>query len=1013
MLSSKDISVIIQGPVLSTRYKNEDITWTQKCILQLRMLLPDAQLILSTWDHASADISPMTDIVIRNPAIDAVYYDEHLGIYDNTNRQIITTRNGLQHASRPYALKIRTDTVLSDIRFLAFFDKYKKRNAHYSVFNSRIVASSLYAKKYAGSGEHTTTQLFQPSDIILFGLTSDLLKLYDIPLNTEQDSRYFKRINKPCYDAYPHMLCRYTPEQHIFISCLRKAKKEILWPHRLCITEKLKAESEKYICDNYVFLDQSVFSFEIKDHTPQRYLDASVRDGLYRQSVWLNDYNRLYNENESLPLSAEEKYSSSQSVRIRKAVRVWKRYSFAAARLLTRIKYIRPVVKKIRAGQRYTLFSAGRQERQIPAPGKYSPHALANRTTVSNIQHTGEFVTAFDIISFDIFDTLLKRHVDPVTIPAEQTGLFAEYLLRAEGITMNAGVFNALRRQAILETCESNRKCGLDAEYNIYQIIALTLGKAGVEEEQIPRLTDIIVKNELSREIETLYFGAGVEVLLNNLCATGKTLIAVSDMYFPSDDIKHILACKGLLQYLDAVYVSSDYMLTKHTGRLYDVLKDEYEGKSILHVGDNIQSDVISARRRGISGLWLNDGKDLIRKMRIRNASTHTTALKKLIETHLNNSSTFSDAFSDAIFKNISYDFVAFSHHILQYAHKNNIERLYFLERDGSIFCDIIQALSAQLTLFQGLRLPELHRLKMPRRVSAPLGDISCAESVINRACKVGTPETLSVSYILAAYGIPEATIHTLTSRHGEEPADISDFIDNYTSVYQPVLLRRRGEVLKSLSQSRLFDKGKIAVVDVGWGGTTQKDIGTCILRQNADTECHGIYYGADERTEELMSTYPRAHQFFGYHDASAFFGSYSLLEFLIKHYATDGSDRSVSAETLRLNIRSREVIISSVSSYAELVNRYCLTADDISRVTAEKMRNFVNHPPLSFVNKLAGASFSLDRKEDDDFIPLIQGVRVNTGIMKSIRQLDKNTQWVWGSLVYSRLSFICRLMKK
>ncbi|WP_118986072.1 HAD-IA family hydrolase [Photorhabdus sp. CRCIA-P01] len=1015
MINSRDISVVVQGQINSGIYNKEQITWTEKCLSELRDLFPDAELILSTWNDTNLKEEYDVDILVKNKPISAVYYDEFLGIYDNTNRQIVTTIEGLKKATRKYTLKIRTDTVLFKKDFLDYFNLYNKRNSEYSIFDSRIVASAVYAKKYAGSDSAITKQLFQPSDIILFGNTSDLIKLYDIPLNAIDDSRYFKYLDKPCLDVYTHMLSRYTPEQHIFISCLRKAGKEIYWPHRLFITDSLQEESERYICDNYVFLDQSIWGFELKGHIKQRLLDDFVWNGLYRYKVWLQDYNKYYHADEKIAHSADERSRNSllNLTKLKSSTKKIVRYGIISLSLLTRIKYINRITMPIQNNiyvRRYKE-EFKRKLVNIPNLGKQGNIVKKDKKAIKNISELLNHINGYDVISFDIFDTLLRRYVEPVYVPLAQTGIFAEYLLKKQGIDITADLFNRVRQETVNEYYENNRKKGLEYEYVINDVIIQVLTKIGLKEDDIQKNSEAIVSNELNREIETLYVAKGVDDLLEKIKASGKVIIATSDIYFSTEDIKYILLKKGLLNYFNNVYVSSSFMVTKHSGRLFDLIKDEFRNKKILHVGDNLHSDAIAPRRRGIYSLWLNDDHDLFRRLKKSNLPSNRKLLRKIIMAEIQRTNKYEEVVSKYIYKNVSFDFISFSHHIIQYSYLNNIERIYFLERDGTIFCDLIQRLANKAAMFNGIQLPELIKLKMPRRKSAPLSDIFDPYKVIKRAYKVGAPDTFSVSFVLGAYGVSKQIVEEHVGTGAKSNIDSKEFIDNFKEKYQPILEKRRQEVLDELSLIGFFKAGKMAVVDIGWGGTTQKDIGSYIHEKSLDVECHGIYYGVDGRIHELAKHYPHAHKYFGYHDATAFFGSYSLIEFLIKNYSLE-DNHDVSYETLELNNTSRNILLSAVDAYTEVINKWCLTANDISVVSSENMINFVNKPDYKFVNTIKDASFSLDRKEDDDFVPLVQKLSLNLNILKTMRQLDENAQWVWGSLVYSKLSFLVKLFK-
>jgi hypothetical protein len=95
----------------------------------------------------------------------------------NVNRQIVSTRNGLQHGSREYAIKLRSDTLLEGCPPLDALASHPQRIPRYRVFESRIVACTLGTMNPRRGG-----CFFHLSDFFFLGRRDDLLRLFDIPL---------------------------------------------------------------------------------------------------------------------------------------------------------------------------------------------------------------------------------------------------------------------------------------------------------------------------------------------------------------------------------------------------------------------------------------------------------------------------------------------------------------------------------------------------------------------------------------------------------------------------------------------------------------------------------------------------------------------------------------------------------------------------------------------------------------------------------------------------------------
>ena len=230
-IDSKNISVIIQG------LYNPKIT--PLCLKSIKKHLPEAEVILS--------LSEQPVEALATDGIDKLIINEKSQIFpdspekntrfNNVNPQIISTVAGLKAATQPYALKIRTDFWLKSADFLKYFDKCPKSDLDYKIFNHKVVDCAYFARQ-------PKSYAFHPSDIALFGETTDLLNLFDVPLMTEKESNW------------QGICCwRYVPEQHIFINCLRKNGKKVDYDCLMePITKKNIIETEKYFASNFIFL---------------------------------------------------------------------------------------------------------------------------------------------------------------------------------------------------------------------------------------------------------------------------------------------------------------------------------------------------------------------------------------------------------------------------------------------------------------------------------------------------------------------------------------------------------------------------------------------------------------------------------------------------------------------------------------------------------------------------------------------------------------------------------------
>ena len=241
MIDSSEISVIIQGAF------NNDIT--PKTISSIRKYLPKAEIILSVWEGTVLPQNLSVDKTIFNKDPGFCYYsDEKNPKKNNVNRQIVSTLSGLKAASKIYALKIRTDFILTGNNFLNYFGKYEKVNPKWQIFKKKLIACSYFAR----IPEISKTAL-HISDLLFFGLTEDILKLFDIPLMPKEYELCFS-YSKDNKKKHRHIYTKYCPEQYIFCACLKKYNMPFKMDNQYDLTKDNMEQTYNYFANNFVFL---------------------------------------------------------------------------------------------------------------------------------------------------------------------------------------------------------------------------------------------------------------------------------------------------------------------------------------------------------------------------------------------------------------------------------------------------------------------------------------------------------------------------------------------------------------------------------------------------------------------------------------------------------------------------------------------------------------------------------------------------------------------------------------
>ena len=197
-----DVSVVVQGPIYRVPNPRGGLNMTEHVLKSVRHALPGCEIILSTWDHE--DVSGLEyDVLVRSP--DPGPCDYFIQPNENVNRQTVSTLAGLKLATRPLAVKLRSDCIIEYPSFLDYQHRYPERGPGPNLFRNKIVCSNM------GTADFRKWRIFFGlNDYFFFGNTDDLLLLWDIPL-----------VRRPPGEE-PRSAAIVT-EQHIAIEAMRKA----------------------------------------------------------------------------------------------------------------------------------------------------------------------------------------------------------------------------------------------------------------------------------------------------------------------------------------------------------------------------------------------------------------------------------------------------------------------------------------------------------------------------------------------------------------------------------------------------------------------------------------------------------------------------------------------------------------------------------------------------------------------------------------------------------------------
>ncbi|GHD21435.1 WavE lipopolysaccharide synthesis family protein [Tianweitania populi] len=239
----KDITFVVQGPVSRT-----DGAKTSDTIASIRHFFPKSHLILSTWEDEDTD-AIAADEVIKSADPGPIVSDyEGLQISNNVNRQITSTRAGMEKAQTPFAVKLRSDARVTGRGFVSLDQHFPARLPQDRVFERRIVIS----KQITRSSRSFVPMAYHPGDLFQFGLTSDLRFFWKADLLDGQALCDFILARTPDVRFKMFDRFRYTTEQYLFLSALNRAGHNPKLRDYAEINDQIVADSEQMLFNNFI-----------------------------------------------------------------------------------------------------------------------------------------------------------------------------------------------------------------------------------------------------------------------------------------------------------------------------------------------------------------------------------------------------------------------------------------------------------------------------------------------------------------------------------------------------------------------------------------------------------------------------------------------------------------------------------------------------------------------------------------------------------------------------------------
>lgn len=438
-----------------------------------------------------------------------------------------------------------------------------------------------------------------------------------------------------------------------------------------------------------------------------------------------------------------------------------------------------------------------------------------------------------EVISFDVFDTLLLRKV---TDPKEVFEIVGNKL----------GVVNYRAKRVFAEKI-ARQRCA-NGEVSLLQICKAVEELYGID-------ADLAYTEELEAEREVCVANQLFLEIMHDDAIKGKHIIAVSDMYLPSEFIRELLNRCGFYT-IDEIYVSNARGCSKAEGGLWCILRDMFAKSKVVHFGDNCYSDMKMCGKAGINYFGVPNIHWIYQYY--RECGVESTVMS-LYSAQVNRRNVVPIDRSQYYRHGYVYGGIltyGFCQWLNQLAHDKGYDLLLFTARDSKVFYNVFSQ------FFGDIRCEYLYISRFAALKLSYEKNFELYFDIMFRS-KFRNGHNLTVGQVLR-----QADLGKLTEKLRQFGLQEEDKLNSRTlNILFDFLLSNRVAVAEAYREDKnafslyissvLQSAKRVCVIDLGWRGTVYSLLSDYFSEHNKTTELYGAMVGGvnSEISKDLIES--------------------------------------------------------------------------------------------------------------------------------------------------------------